>query len=247
MSGVRSSGWCCPRTTEVTSGRPGRRRPVTLPHGAAGTARRCLPETAGHRARPAGDRARMDLRRRRCRGRRRDGGTGRDRRARTAGSTPSTATRWPATRSPRRRPPTARCWPSPRPGRTSGCPEPVDLAFCRFLLLHVVDPAVVVARMAGAVRPGGWVVAQEPITSAGRINGGPFSMPDGPAPRRRRPAARAGPPGRSDHRRCLGRGPGRRRSGAGGRLSQAGDRGRSGRRSGGAAATGDRGGPGSGA
>ena len=45
-------------------------------------------------------------------------------------------------------------------------PEPVDLAFCRFLLLHVVDPAVVLARMAGAVRPGGWVVAQEPITSA---------------------------------------------------------------------------------
>src|ERR1700728_584882 len=56
-------------------------------------------------------------------------------------------------------------------------PEPVDLAFCRFLLLHVVDPAVVLARMAGAVRPGGWVVAQEPITSAGRIAGQPFSMP----------------------------------------------------------------------
>src|ERR1700691_4315820 len=56
-------------------------------------------------------------------------------------------------------------------------PEPVDLAFCRFLLLHVVDPSVVLARMAGAVRPGGWVVAQEPITSAGRINGDPFSMP----------------------------------------------------------------------
>ena len=57
-------------------------------------------------------------------------------------------------------------------------PEPVDLAFCRFLLLHVVDPAVVLARMAAAVRPGGWVVAQEPITSAGRIDGEPFSMPD---------------------------------------------------------------------
>jgi SAM-dependent methyltransferase len=56
-------------------------------------------------------------------------------------------------------------------------PEQVDLAFCRFLLLHVVDPAVVLARMAGAVRPGGWVVAQEPITSAGRIDGSPFSMP----------------------------------------------------------------------
>ncbi|MEO6121837.1 MAG: methyltransferase domain-containing protein [Acidimicrobiales bacterium] len=56
-------------------------------------------------------------------------------------------------------------------------PEPVDLAFCRFLLLHVRDPAVVMARMAGAVRPGGWVVAQEPITSAGRIAGRPLSMP----------------------------------------------------------------------
>jgi 2-polyprenyl-3-methyl-5-hydroxy-6-metoxy-1,4-benzoquinol methylase len=57
-------------------------------------------------------------------------------------------------------------------------PEPVDLAFCRFLLLHVFDPSAVLARMAAAVRPGGWVVAQEPITSAGRIAGHPLSMPD---------------------------------------------------------------------
>jgi SAM-dependent methyltransferase len=56
-------------------------------------------------------------------------------------------------------------------------PEQVDLAFCRFLLLHVMDPSVVLARMAASVRPGGWVVAQEPITSAGRIDGEPFSMP----------------------------------------------------------------------
>ncbi len=56
-------------------------------------------------------------------------------------------------------------------------PEPVDLAFCRFLLMHVLDPMVVLSRMAGATRPGGWVVAQEPITSAGRIDGTPFSMP----------------------------------------------------------------------
>jgi SAM-dependent methyltransferase len=56
-------------------------------------------------------------------------------------------------------------------------PEPVDLAFCRFLLLHVVDPLPVIVRMAGAVRAGGWVVAQEPITSAGRIDGEPMSMP----------------------------------------------------------------------
>lgn len=57
-------------------------------------------------------------------------------------------------------------------------PEPVDLAFCRFLLLHVVEPVAVLRRMLMAVRPGGWVVAQEPITSAGRIAGAPFSMPD---------------------------------------------------------------------
>jgi len=57
-------------------------------------------------------------------------------------------------------------------------PEPVDLAFCRFLLLHVYDPAVVLDRMRRAVRPGGWVVAQEPITSAGRIGGVALSMPD---------------------------------------------------------------------
>ena len=56
-------------------------------------------------------------------------------------------------------------------------PEPVDLAFCRFLLLHVVDPLVVLRKMAAAVRAGGWVVAQEPITSAGRIDGQPLSMP----------------------------------------------------------------------
>jgi SAM-dependent methyltransferase len=56
-------------------------------------------------------------------------------------------------------------------------PEPVDVAFCRFLLMHVVDPGVVLARMCRAVRPGGWVVAQEPITSAGRVGGRPFTMP----------------------------------------------------------------------
>jgi len=57
-------------------------------------------------------------------------------------------------------------------------PEAVDLAFCRFLLLHVLDPAVVMGKMAEAVRPDGWVVAQEPVTSAGRIAGRPLSMPD---------------------------------------------------------------------
>ena len=57
-------------------------------------------------------------------------------------------------------------------------PEAVDLAFCRFLLLHVHDPLKVLARMGETVRPRGWVVAQEPVTSAGRIDGDPFSMPD---------------------------------------------------------------------
>jgi SAM-dependent methyltransferase len=54
-------------------------------------------------------------------------------------------------------------------------PEPVDLAFCRFLLMHVLEPRVVVARMAEAIRPGGWVVMQEPVTSAGRVGGRPLS------------------------------------------------------------------------
>jgi len=57
-------------------------------------------------------------------------------------------------------------------------PEPVDLAFCRFLLLHVFDPGAVLRRMTEAVRADGWVVAQEPITSAGRIAGAPMVMPD---------------------------------------------------------------------
>jgi SAM-dependent methyltransferase len=57
-------------------------------------------------------------------------------------------------------------------------PEPLDLAFCRFVLLHVHDPLVVLGRMGRAVRPGGWVVAQEPVTSAGRVDGVAMSMPD---------------------------------------------------------------------
>jgi SAM-dependent methyltransferase len=67
-------------------------------------------------------------------------------------------------------------------GEDLALPEAVDLAFCRFLLLHVLEPMDVVRKMAAAVRPGGWVVAQEPITSAGRIAGAPLSMPDAPHP-----------------------------------------------------------------
>src|SRR5207244_212929 len=40
------------------------------------------------------------------------------------------------------------------------------------------EPLVVLQRMAQAVRPGGWVVAQEPVTSAGRVGGRPLSIPD---------------------------------------------------------------------
>jgi SAM-dependent methyltransferase len=57
-------------------------------------------------------------------------------------------------------------------------PEPVDLAFCRFLLMHVHDPLVVLRRMGPAVRPRRWLVAQEPVTTAGRVGGKPLSMPD---------------------------------------------------------------------
>ena len=55
-------------------------------------------------------------------------------------------------------------------------PEPVDLAFCRFLLLAVHEPGLVVERMVAATRSGGWVIIQEPITSAGRIGRTPLSM-----------------------------------------------------------------------
>lgn len=56
-------------------------------------------------------------------------------------------------------------------------PEQVDMAFCRFLLLHVIDPLAVVRRMASITRPGGWALLQEPVTSAGRVDGRPLSMP----------------------------------------------------------------------
>lgn len=67
-------------------------------------------------------------------------------------------------------------------GEELNLPEPLDLVYGRFLLLHVHDPLVVITRMAGAARPGSWVVIQEPITSAGRIDGGPFSYPEAEHP-----------------------------------------------------------------
>jgi len=63
-------------------------------------------------------------------------------------------------------------------GEDLALPEQVDLAFCRFLLMHVRDPLVVVRAMAAAVRDGGWVVAQEPVTTAGRVGGVALFMPD---------------------------------------------------------------------
>jgi SAM-dependent methyltransferase len=56
-------------------------------------------------------------------------------------------------------------------------PEKVDLAYCRFLLMHVVDPLAVLRRMASITRRGGWLLAQEPVTSAGRVAGSGMSMP----------------------------------------------------------------------
>jgi len=57
-------------------------------------------------------------------------------------------------------------------------PESVDLAYCRFLLMHVVEPLVVLQAMAATLKPDGYLLAQEPVTSAGRIGGAPMSMPD---------------------------------------------------------------------
>lgn len=57
-------------------------------------------------------------------------------------------------------------------------PELIDLAYCRFLLLHVADPQKVIEAMSKSVKNDGYVVIQEPITSAGRIGGSPFAMLD---------------------------------------------------------------------
>lgn len=55
-------------------------------------------------------------------------------------------------------------------------PETVDLAFARFLLLAVPEPELVITKMIKAVKPGGWLIIQEPITSAGRVGSHPMSM-----------------------------------------------------------------------
>lgn len=66
-----------------------------------------------------------------------------------------------------------------QPAEEMMLPEKVDLAFCRFLLLQVIDPRRVIAQMASVVRDGGWIVVQEAITSAGRIGLTPISARSG--------------------------------------------------------------------
>lgn len=54
-------------------------------------------------------------------------------------------------------------------------PEKIDLSFSRFLLLGVQDPKLALAKIIASVRTGGWVIMQEPITSAGRVGHNPIS------------------------------------------------------------------------
>ena len=42
---------------------------------------------------------------------------------------------------------------------------PFDLAFTRCFLMHQADPVRTLGRIAGLLRPGGWIVAQEPLPS----------------------------------------------------------------------------------
>lgn len=56
-----------------------------------------------------------------------------------------------------------------QPAEELTLPEKVDLAFCRFLLLQVIDPSVVIDQMIKTIKESGWIVIQEAVTSAGRI------------------------------------------------------------------------------
>jgi SAM-dependent methyltransferase len=42
---------------------------------------------------------------------------------------------------------------------------PFDLAFTRAFLMHQADPVRTLGRIAGLLRPGGWIVAHEPLAS----------------------------------------------------------------------------------
>ena len=49
------------------------------------------------------------------------------------------------------------------PGIGAVTGEGFDLAFTRCFLMHQADPADTLARIAGLLRPGGWIVAHEPL------------------------------------------------------------------------------------
>jgi SAM-dependent methyltransferase len=50
-------------------------------------------------------------------------------------------------------------------------PESYDLVHCRFVLMHLDDPADALRRMTRALRPGGWLVAADPDNDvAGSVN-----------------------------------------------------------------------------
>ncbi len=65
---------------------------------------------------------------------------------------PAHATRWP---QPRPAPDAPRSSPSPKPARDLTLPESVDLAYCRFLLMHVLEPLAVLQRMVASLRTRG--------------------------------------------------------------------------------------------
>lgn len=45
---------------------------------------------------------------------------------------------------------------------------PFDLAFTRAFLMHQADPVRTLGRIAGLVRPGGWIIAHEPLATRRR-------------------------------------------------------------------------------
>jgi SAM-dependent methyltransferase len=45
----------------------------------------------------------------------------------------------------------------------SGLDPPFDLAYTRCFLMHQADPVMTLSKIAALVRPGGWVMAQEPL------------------------------------------------------------------------------------
>lgn len=45
----------------------------------------------------------------------------------------------------------------------AGAGGPFDLAYTRAFLMHQADPARTLGRIAGMLRPGGWLIAQEPL------------------------------------------------------------------------------------